>query len=89
MEKLKIGDRVQILPTLKEDTLCNRIGVVQTMLQYAGKTATIVYVNSTSGLDEWVYTLDIDGGDWNWTSRMFAPNSVIAGERERNRSITF
>lgn len=91
MEKLKIGDKVQILPTLGADVniLCDRVNAVESMLQYAGKIATIVHICSTSGLDKWIYTLDIDNGDWNWTSRMFTPNSITTGKRKRNRSITF
>lgn len=90
MEKLKIGDKVQILPTLEGDNIFYKgIGVVETMLRYAGKTATITHVIPTEGLDKWCYKLDIDDGDWNWTSRMFAPNPVIASKRNKNRSITF
>lgn len=90
MEKLKIGDKVQILPTLEEDDISYKgISVVETMLRYAGKTATITHVIPIEGLDKWCYKLNIDDGDWSWTSRMFIPNSITAGKRERNRSITF
>nr|DAN43691.1 MAG TPA: hypothetical protein [Caudoviricetes sp.] len=89
MEKLKIGDKVQILPTLSDDSISGGIGVVPEMVRYAGKIATINRVISTKGLDGWVYNLDIDNRRWNWTSRMFVSNSTIHSKRERNRSITF
>lgn len=89
MRKLEIGDKVQILPTLSDDSYSGGIGVVSEMVRYAGETATINRVISTKGPDGWVYNLDIDNCKWNWTSRMFVSNSTTHSRRERNRSITF
>lgn len=87
--KYKVGDTIRILPTLKAESDINRVGVVSTMVTYAGRLATITRVMPIEGLDKWVYKLDIDCGAWSWTSRMFVPSSATLSKRERNRSITF
>lgn len=89
MEKFKIGDKVQILPTLEEDFDLNRVGVTSSMVKHVGEVATIQHLWPVESPDKWVYKLDIDGGAWNWTSRMFVSNSTTHSKRERNRSITF
>lgn len=89
MEKLKEGNTVRILPTLKEETELNRVGVVSSMVMYAGRLATITRVSPVEGPDKWIYKLDIDTGTWSWTSRMFVPSSTTSNRREKNHSITF
>lgn len=61
--EFKIGDKVKIREDLKYGMIvCSyeRNSVVEGMLQYAGKTATI------TDIDDHVCYLDIDGEEWIW-----------------------
>lgn len=73
--KFKEGDIVEVLPREGESSDYSH-AYVSDMLQYAGKRATIVYVRRDTssrimgrrGDDGYCYILDVDKGDWNWSS---------------------
>ena len=74
--KYKVGDKVKIKSldwynANKADDGEVYLGsntFLQLMSKYCGKVATITYVYS------WGYSLDIDGGKWNWVDEMFEEN---------------
>ena len=63
--KYKVGDTVTILKDLANHRVCNGIGVVHTMRQFAGQSATIT--REDTGL----YRLDIDKQQFVWADGMF------------------
>lgn len=75
---MRVGDKVTIAPRIgrSEDY---SFYYVTGMLDYVGKTATIVYVNKAYGHrgtipdDGKLYTLDIDGGTYEWASSILLP----------------
>lgn len=74
--KYKVGDKVKIRSLDWYNANKTEGGEVhlesgvflQLMSKYCGKVATITYVYS------FVYSLDIDGGKWNWIDEMFEEN---------------
>ena len=51
---------------------------ISDMAAYCGKTATIVdvYKDLDGGSDAFMYRIDLDHRDWNWTDEMFEPERV-------------
>jgi hypothetical protein len=72
--KYKVGDEVVIRKDLDESNrYCMSDGKTEDsvggkMLLYAGKKAKITSISKPYGK----YSIDIDGGVWNWTDEMFA-----------------
>jgi hypothetical protein len=59
---------------IREDLQVGKCGndtVIDNMLEFAGKTATI-----TSNRNSSKFGIDIDNGAWNWTPEMFVTNAV-------------
>lgn len=71
LKKYEVGDYVRIISKNNKDNYFNYNGTINTicdnMEKYLGKSARIVYMLSDNGQ----YVLDIDGGEWLWTSEMF------------------
>ena len=80
MEKFKVGDKVRIKEDLKVDCeYDNGCYFDSEMEKYKGKTAVIkndhipAYFNGNwkiENANNYRYKLDIDGGDWYWSSSM-------------------
>lgn len=78
MSKFKVGDKVKIKEDLKVNCKYNNgCFFVQEMEKYKGKTAVIknsrilVYPNDTvENVNNYRYRLDIDDGEWSWSSSM-------------------
>lgn len=78
MEKFKVGDKVRIKENLKVGCRYNNGCIfVQEMEKYKGKNAVIknghipIYLNDTvENANNYRYKLDIDNGDWFWSSSM-------------------
>lgn len=75
--KYKVGDKVKIRSLdwynnankTKDGEVHLESGIfLRLMSKYCGKVATITHVYS------WGYSLDIDGGKWNWIDKMFEEN---------------
>ena len=74
--KYKVGDKVKIRSldwynankTKGNDVYLGGIVFLQLMSKYCGKVATIVYAHSYG------YSLDIDGGHYDWVDEMFEEN---------------
>lgn len=75
--KYKVGDKVKIRSldwynankTTEDDEVHLEHHIfINLMSEYCGKVATITYVYSFG------YSLDIDGGKWNWIDEMFEEN---------------
>lgn len=72
----KEGDIVEIksnlIETSSDDIPC---GICESMLDYRGKKATIMrvesYLGNISNYQGKVYRLSIDNGKWRWTEPMF------------------
>ena len=80
MEKFKVGDKVRIKENLKVGCRYNNgCFFVQEMEKYKGKNAVIknghipAYLNGNMEIENannYRYKLDIDNGDWFWSSSM-------------------
>lgn len=65
MSEFKVGDRVRIREDLKDDEEYYGTSVINAMLDYRGKIATI---KSVQGV---FYSIDLDEQTWAWTKEMF------------------
>lgn len=78
MSKFKVGDKVRIKGDLKVGCEYNNgCTFISEMEKYKGKTAVIKYFyiplylnNTVENANEYRYSLDIDGGEWSWSSSM-------------------
>lgn len=79
MKVYKVGDRVQIQPLAsdKEKYGHPRASIVNGMLQYSNKKATIVSMYYNGSVGQHVYKIDLDNGCWGWTSRAFRPPKLL------------
>ena len=75
MKVYKVGDRVQIQPLAsdKEKYGHPRVSIMDNMLQYSNKQATIVSVYYNESIEQHVYKIDLDNGYWYWISKAFRP----------------
>ena len=83
LPKLEVGQKVVIKSSewyyLKKDyygiVKLSTESFVSDMSKYCGKTATIVDVfkDLNGESDAFMYRIDIDHRDWNWTDEMFEP----------------
>lgn len=74
MSKFKKGDKVRIREDLVTAWAIEKLDVVDDMLQYAGKEATVTFVG-----DYGDYHVNIDNGYWHWTDEMFEDEVVDIG----------
>jgi hypothetical protein len=92
MNTYKVGDTVKIRKDLKVGKSYDDEYFYKEMKGYLGKTAKITHLGSSSEF----YLLDIDDGDYPWTSKMFEPilrnlyslkQGDIIGNKEDKRKI--
>lgn len=77
---MRVGDKVRIAPR-RGRPYDYSFNYIDDMVEYAGKTATIVNIRKSGDIhrtgnipdDGKVYTLDIDNGQYEWASSMLLP----------------
>ena len=79
MKVYKVGDRVQIQPLASDREKYGhpRASIVNGMLQYSNKQATIVSMYYNEPLGQHIYRIDLDNGYWCWTSQAFRPPKLL------------
>ena len=79
MKVYKVGDRVQIQPLHenKEKYGHPRASIVDNMLQYSNKQATIVSMHYNESVGQHMYRIDLDNRFWCWTSKAFRPPKLL------------
>ena len=79
MKVYKVGDRVQIQPLRenKEKYGHPRASIMDSMLQYSNKQATIVSMYYNGSVGQYVYKIDLDDTCWHWTSKAFRPQKLL------------
>ena len=79
MKVYKVGDRVQIQPLAsdKEKYGHPMLSIMDPMLQYSNKQATIVSVYYNESIRQHVYQIDLDNRFWLWTSKAFGPPKLL------------
>lgn len=79
MKVYKVGDRVQIQPLAsdKEKYGHPMASIVNGMLQYSNKQATIVSMYYNGSVGQHVYKIDLDNRCWCWTSKAFRPPKLL------------
>ena len=79
MKVYKVGYRVQIQPLRenKEKYGHPMLSVMNDMLQYSNKQATIVSVVYSETLGQHMYRIDLDNRFWHWTSKAFLPPKLL------------
>ena len=73
MKVYKVGDRVQIQPLASDREKYGhpRASIMDSMLQYSNKQATIVSMYYNGSVEQYVYKIDLDYTCWHWTSKAF------------------
>ena len=79
MKVYKVGNRVQIQPLRenKEKYGHPMLSIVDPMLRYSNKQATIVSVVYSETLGQHMYRIDLDNRFWNWTYKAFRPLKLL------------
>ena len=79
MKVYKVGGRVQIQPLASDREKYGhpRASIVDNMLQYSNKQATIVSVVYNETLGQHMYRIDLDNRFWFWTSKAFRPPKLL------------
>ena len=79
MKVYKVGDRVQIQPLASDREKYGqpRASIMDRMLQYSNKQATIVFVYYNESIRQYVYKIDLDNRYWYWTSKAFRPPKLL------------
>ena len=79
MKVYKVGDRVQIqpLPENREKYGHPRASIMDSMLQYSNKQATIVSMYYNGSVGQYVYKIDLDDTCWHWTSKAFRQPKLL------------
>ena len=79
MKVYKVGDRVQIQPLASDREKCGppRASIMDIMLQYSNKQATIVSMYYNGALGQYVYLIDLDNSFWHWTHKAFRPPKLL------------
>ena len=79
MKVYKVGDRVQIQPLRenKEKYGHPMLSIVDPMLRYSNKQATIVSVVYNETLGQHMYRIDLDNRFWFWTYKAFRPPKLL------------
>lgn len=67
----RVGDRVMIRPDIKEgNDIDPELYVTSEMASFAGAITKIMWEGC---VEEWWFELEIDGGDYWWSKKMFVP----------------
>ena len=79
MKVYKVGDRVQIQPLASDREKYGhpRASIMDSMLQYSNKQATIVSMYYNGSVGQYVYKIDLDNCCWHWTSKAFRPPKLL------------
>ena len=79
MRIYKVGDRVQIQSLASDREKYNhpRVSIMDEMLQYSNKQATIVYASYRESLGEYMYQIDLDNRFWYWVPQYFRPPKLL------------
>ena len=79
MKVYKVGDRVQIQPLASDREKYGhpRASIMDSMLQYSNKQATIVSMYYNEALGQHVYRINLDNGYWHWTAKAFRPLKLL------------
>ena len=79
MKVYKVGDRVQIQPlaSYREKYGHPRASIMDSMLQYSNKQATIVSMYYNVSVGQYVYKIDLDDTCWHWTSKAFRQPKLL------------
>ena len=79
MKVYKVGDRVQIQPLASDREKYGhpRASIMDSMLQYSNKQATIVSMYYNESLRLHLYQIDLDNRYWYWTSKAFRPPKLL------------
>ena len=79
MKVYKVGDRVQIQPLASDREKYGhpRASIMDNMLQYSNKQATIVSMYYNGSVGQYVYQIDLDNRCWYWTSKAFRPPKLL------------
>ena len=79
MRVYKVGDRVQIQPLASDREKYGhpRASIMDNMLQYSNKQATIVSMYYNGSVGQYVYKIDLDDTCWHWTSKAFRQPKLL------------
>ena len=79
MKVYKVGDRVQIQPLASDREKYSHqwARIMDGMLQYSNKHATIVSVYYNESIRQHVYQINLDNGYWYWISNAFGPPKLL------------
>ena len=79
MKVYKVGDRVQIQPLYEDREKYGhpRASIMDSMLQYSNKQATIVSMYYNGSVGQYVYKIDLDDTCWHWTYKAFGPPKLL------------
>ena len=79
MKVYKVGDRVQIQPLASDREKYGhpRASIMDNMLQYSNKQATIVIATYIESLGQYLYQIDLDNRYRFWTSKAFRPPKLL------------
>ena len=79
MRVYKVGDRVQIQPLASDREKYGhpRASIMDSMLQYSNKQATIVSMYYNESIRQYVYQIDLDNRYWYWTYKAFRPPKLL------------
>ena len=79
MKVYKVGDRVQIQPLASDREKYGhlRASIIDSMLQYSNKQATIVIATYIESLGQYLYRIDLDNRSWHWTAKAFRPPKLL------------
>ena len=79
MKVYKVGDRVQIQPLASDREKYGHLmlSIVDPMLRYSNKQATIISVVYSEVLGQNMYRIDLDNSFWFWTSKAFRQPKLL------------
>ena len=79
MKVYKVGDRVQIQPLASDREKYGhpRASIMDSMLQYSNKQATIVSMYYNGSVGQHMYRIDLDNRFWYWTYKAFRPPKLL------------
>ena len=79
MKVYKVGDRVQIQPLASDREKYGhpRASIMDSMLQYSNKQATIVSMYYNGSVGQYVYKIDLDNTCWHRTYKAFRQPKLL------------
>ena len=79
MKVYKVGDRVQIQPLASDREKYGhpRASIMDSMLQYSNKQATIVSMYYNGSVGQYIYKIDLDDSCWHWISKAFRQPKLL------------